>query len=151
MRGCSVTPVLVYALAMLGPRTELQAQSDARGPTESVNPAIIERIRAEGLTRSRIADDLRYLADVIGPRLTGSPAMDKANAWAADRMRTYGLSDVRLESWYFGRGWEELSYSGRMTAPSPSHWWAAPWPGPGVHRARRRALLCFWTRTLSMG
>lgn len=117
MRGCTVTPVLVYALAMLGPRTELQAQSDARGPTESVNPAIIERIRAEGLTRSRIADDLRYLADVIGPRLTGSPAMDKANKWAADRMRTYGLSDVRLESWYFGRGWEELSYSGRMTAP----------------------------------
>ncbi len=79
--------------------------------------SLIGAIRQEGLNRSHIAEDLRYLADVIGPRLTGTPAMDRANEWAADKMRAYGLSEVRLEEWYFGRGWEELAYSGRMTAP----------------------------------
>lgn len=84
---------------------------------EKVDLSIVEKIREEGLKRSQIPDDARYLMDVIGPRLTGSPAMKRANEWTAGKMREYGLENVHLEPWEFGRGWEEVSYFGRMTEP----------------------------------
>ena len=37
--------------------------------------AAVEAIREEGLERSQIAELTGYLTDVIGTRLTGSPAM----------------------------------------------------------------------------
>jgi len=132
MRDRNVARWLLSAVVVLCLPSTLQAQVDSRGTGEPVDRSMIERIRTEGFTRSRVADDLRYLADVIGPRLTGSTAMDAANEWAADRMRAYGLSEVGLESWYFGRGWEELSYSGRMTDPftKPLIGRSVAWAGP---------------------
>ncbi len=84
---------------------------------EKVDMGIVVKIRDEGLNRSHIPEDARYLTDVIGPRLTGSPAMKRANEWVAQKMREYGLENVHLEPWKFGRGWEEVSYFGRMTEP----------------------------------
>ena len=84
---------------------------------EKVDLNIVDKIREEGLKRSQIPDNARYLMDVIGPRLTGSPAMKRANEWTAGKMREYGLENVHLEPWEFGRGWEEVSYFGRMTEP----------------------------------
>jgi hypothetical protein len=43
--------------------------------------------------------NLRYLSDEIGGRLTGSPQLEKANKWTAERMKEYGLENVRLEPW----------------------------------------------------
>ncbi|TMA81120.1 MAG: M20/M25/M40 family metallo-hydrolase [Deltaproteobacteria bacterium] len=40
---------------------------------------------------------LAELVDDFGSRITGSPALDQALAWAATQMRTDGLDDVRLE------------------------------------------------------
>src|SRR4051794_8549469 len=37
----------------------------------------IERIKEEGLKRSQVMATLSYLTDVIGPRLSGSPAMKR--------------------------------------------------------------------------
>ncbi len=84
---------------------------------EKVDMGTVEKLRDEGLNRSHIPEDTRYLTDVIGPRLTGSPAMNRADQWVAQKMREYGLENVRLEPWRFGRGWEEVSYFGRMTQP----------------------------------
>jgi hypothetical protein len=84
---------------------------------EKVDMGTIEKLRDEGLNRSHIPEDARYLTDVIGPRLTGSRAMKHANEWVAQKMREYGLENVHLESWKFGRGWEEVSYCGRMAEP----------------------------------
>ena len=80
----------------------------------------VARIRAEGLDNSHMQELAHYLTDVIGPRLTGSPGMHAANEWTASRLRDWGLDNVRVEPWgEFGRGWRELSYSGRMVAPYP--------------------------------
>jgi len=54
---------------------------------------------------------------VIGPRLTGSTAMKRADEWVVQKVREYRLENVHLEPWRFGRGWEEVSYFGRMTEP----------------------------------
>ena len=84
---------------------------------EKVDLEMVEKIRDEGLNRSHLPEDIGYLTEVIGPRLTGSPAMRRANEWMAAKMAEYGLVNVHQEGWEFGRGWEEVSYYGRMTEP----------------------------------
>ena len=53
------------------------------------------RIKDEGLQRSQVMDTLWYLTDVHGPRLTNSPAIRAAAAWAEGRLRDWGVSNVR--------------------------------------------------------
>jgi len=45
---------------------------------------MMNKIRFEGLRHSGVAKLAAYLSDVIGPRPTGSPAIARANAWAAE-------------------------------------------------------------------
>jgi len=71
---------------------------------EPVDLATIARIRDEGLNRSQVEATFNYLTNVIGPRLTGSPAFKRAADWSAEQLGRYGLSGVHLESWPFGRG-----------------------------------------------
>src|SRR5207247_1088203 len=58
----------------------------------------------EALNRSEVMQNLQYLTDVIGPRLTGSPAARRANDWTLERFRAYGL-EGRLEPRRFGGTW----------------------------------------------
>ncbi len=73
-------------------------------------------IIAQALQHSEVMKNLQYLADVIGPRLTGSPAMRKSNDWTAERFKAYGLT-ARLEAWDFGVTWERGPAAFRITAP----------------------------------
>src|SRR5262245_21858836 len=85
---------------------------------ERVDLDVVRRIRDEGLNRSQIPELARQLTDEIGPRLTGSPAMRKANDWAAAKLREWGLTNVQVEPWgEFGRGWENVAYAGRFLTP----------------------------------
>ena len=58
---------------------------------------VVERIRDEGLNRSRVMDYAWYLADVIGPRLAGSDAMRESQEWAKAEMDAIGLVKTSLE------------------------------------------------------
>jgi carboxypeptidase Q len=78
----------------------------------------IARIREEGLKRSHVMETLSYLSDVIGPRLTGSPNMKRANDWTRDQLAKWGLQNAHLESWGpFGRSWELKSFSAEVIEP----------------------------------
>src|SRR5262249_53197184 len=77
----------------------------ATAQTQSGDPTLA-RIRAEGLERSQADEVFTYLTVNIGPRLTASPAHKRAAEWTRDRLASYGLSNVHLEPWKFGRGWE---------------------------------------------
>ena len=73
---------------------------------EPVDWDMVNRIRGEGLGRSRVMDTLSYLTDVIGPRLTGSPGLRRADDWARTQFEAWGLGSARVEPWgRFGRGW----------------------------------------------
>jgi hypothetical protein len=73
---------------------------------ESVDLDVLQRIRAEGFRDSKVMEAADELTNGIGARLTGSPAMKKANEWARDKLASWGLSNARLEPWSpFGRGW----------------------------------------------
>jgi hypothetical protein len=85
---------------------------------ESVDLDVIRQIRDEGLNRSQIAELGGYLTDVIGSRLTGSPGMKRANDWTAEKLEEWGLQNVVVEPWGdFGRGWQPVTFSGRIIEP----------------------------------
>jgi hypothetical protein len=85
---------------------------------ERVDLGAMARIRQEGLDHSQIPELAHHLTDVVGPRLTGSPGMKAANAWTAEKLRSWGLSGVAIEPWgRFGRGWENVAYEGRVLTP----------------------------------
>lgn len=77
-----------------------------------------ERIIANINQQFELMKNLEYLTDVIGPRVTGSPRLEKANEWTAQRFRDYGLENVRIESWPFGRRWTRGSARAQIVEPS---------------------------------
>ncbi len=84
---------------------------------EPVDRVMIARIRAEGLDRSQAGAIYDHLTSVVGPRLTGTPALKGAAEWARDRLAGWGVSDPRLETWDFGRGWELDGFALEMIEP----------------------------------
>ncbi len=67
---------------------------------------------------SEAMENLEYLSDAIGPRVTGSPQLKRANEWAAEVFRKYGLSNVHQEAWTIAHSWTRGTASGRIVAPS---------------------------------
>src|SRR5580765_7159381 len=78
---------------------------------------VFARIRDEGLKRSQVAPVFEMFTVTIGPRLTASPAHNRAAEWARDRLASYGLANVHLEPWKFGRGWELNKLVVELTEP----------------------------------
>ncbi len=90
---------------------------------------VLTRIRQEGFRKSKVMDTLSDLTDRIGPRLTGSANLRKANDWTRDQFTSWGLANAHLESWGpFGAGWAFESASVRMTAPDTALLYAIPRP-----------------------
>jgi hypothetical protein len=110
--------LLLLAVALLVRPATAAALQAAPAVQEPVDLDVIERIRDEGLNRSQIPELARHLTDVIGPRLTGSTGMRRANEWTAETLRGWGLANVVIEPWgEFGRGWENVRYAGRTLEP----------------------------------
>src|SRR6478672_13862490 len=93
-------------------------QSGTRVATADPNDPIV-RIKDEGLNRSQVMQTLSYLSDVIGPRLTASPGMKRANEWTRDQLMKWGLQNAHLEAWGpFGRGWTLKRFSAQVSEPT---------------------------------
>ncbi|MBZ5524480.1 MAG: M20/M25/M40 family metallo-hydrolase [Acidobacteriia bacterium] len=85
---------------------------------EKVDLDAINKIRYEGFHNSKIMEIASGLMDGIGPRLTGSPNMKRANEWTRDKLTEFGLSNAHLEPWSpFGRGWSNEYINVRMISP----------------------------------
>ena len=84
---------------------------------EAVDIAIVTKIRAEAYDRSRVLDTFNQLTNVIGPRLTNSPAHKRSIAWVQDQLKAWGLSNVHAEPFEFGRGWTLEKFSVEMIEP----------------------------------
>jgi len=110
------------ALALLGALAVRPGA--AQNPT--VDTSGVGRLIDEALNRSQVMRNLQYLTDVIGPRLTGSPAARAANDWTMRKFQEYGLA-AQLEQWNFGGRWERGPLWVRMTAPHAHDVIAASW------------------------
>jgi len=75
------------------------------------------KIRAEGFYNSQVMHTLSGLTDDIGPRLSGSPQMKKANEWTLKKLKGWGLENGYLDPFEFGRGWAHNSASIHLVSP----------------------------------
>jgi carboxypeptidase Q len=85
--------------------------------TEKVDLDAIYKIKEEGLQRSKVMEIESYLTDVYGPRLTNSPNFREAGEWAQSTMKEWGLANVHLERWRFGRGWQNQRFVALALTP----------------------------------
>lgn len=85
---------------------------------EKVDLQMIQKIKQEEYTNSKVMETLSYLTDVYGPRLTNSPNYYKAANWAKEELTKLGLENATIEPWgTFGKGWSVESFSLEMTSP----------------------------------
>ncbi|MFO8175924.1 MAG: M20/M25/M40 family metallo-hydrolase [Longimicrobiales bacterium] len=85
---------------------------------EPVDWEIVAKIREEGFQRSQVMDMVGYMADVLGPRLTASPSMRRAQEWAQEKMREVGLESIVLErAGEHGVNWDNEYVSVHMMDP----------------------------------
>jgi hypothetical protein len=107
--------IVLLMIFLVSPATLLAQTSQAPAPDPN-DP--IQRIKEEGTKRSQVMQTLSYMSDVIGPRLTNSPGMKRANEWTRDQLTKWGLQNAHLESWGpFGRGWTLKSFSAQVSSP----------------------------------
>ena len=111
--------------------------AEVQPATEKIDLDTYQRIRDEEMSHSHIMEFGTALMDGIGPRLTGSPNLKKANEWTRDTLTKIGLENAHLEDWgEFGLGWQQLNAWARMTVPDTAVLivQATPWspstPGP---------------------
>jgi carboxypeptidase Q len=112
----------------------LLAQKNTKETTpivaESIDLNMYQQIREEGLHHPRIMEYASGLFDGIGPRLTGSPNMKRANEWTSEQLTNMGCSNVHLEDWgEFGMGWQQRNTWIRMVSPDAAVFiaQATPW------------------------
>ena len=85
---------------------------------EDANAETYSIIRDEVQRASSIENSLAYLADVYGPRLTGTPRYLQMVRWVEEQLNEWGINHVRIESYGEGRrGWEVEGFTATMTSP----------------------------------
>lgn len=134
-------PQLFLSAQATAPAPQTATPAPAAAPAQTrISPALAaaaERIREEGLKRSQVMATIQHLTEVIGPRLTGSPAARRANEWTRDRLTSWGLANAHLEEWGpFGRAWTLEHFSAEVVEPTAfpllayPKAWSPPTPGP---------------------
>lgn len=103
---------IVHSLALFVLPIAASAQT-----TERLDYQMLGRIRDEGMQRSQVMDIVSWLADVHGPRLTGSPGFKQAGDWTIETLKKWGMANVHYEPWAFGRGWSLERFSAHMIEP----------------------------------
>lgn len=113
-------PFLVGGYALAEAPREAAPTPRTQGDKAVPNAAaeLDQKIIAEAKDHSQVMANLQHLSDVIGPRLTGSANLERANRWAEEKMKSYGLVNVRLEPWEIPVGWERGTATMRLIEPN---------------------------------
>lgn len=124
MRTTMKTMIACLGLAATTVAAPLAAQ------TLATEDAVLRRIWNEAQNESMIRPMAQSLLDSIGPRLTASPQMERAQQWAVDKLESWGY-DARLDQYGTWEGWDRgishvdlvsprvRSLEGRILAWSP--------------------------------
>lgn len=80
---------------------------------------MVDKLIQEGKTKNQAFRTLTTFTSKFGPRLTGSPNLERAQQWAIRQLKEWGYKNVRLEKWGevpigFERGKNQVV---RMVAP----------------------------------
>src|SRR5574340_74548 len=83
---------------------------------EKVDLQVVNRIKAEAFQSSKVMEYAAYMTDVLGPRLSGSPAYNRAAEWAMKQLQEIGL-ESHLEKFPYGRGWANFKFAASLKEP----------------------------------
>ncbi|MFV8755082.1 M28 family peptidase [Nannocystaceae bacterium ST9] len=123
------------------PATIAEAPAPAPPPI-SEDPVVLALLELS--QRSEVDDHLRVLAVDIGPRLSGSKGLDKAEQWAIGEFERWGLAAGRERWGEFAVGFERGPAKGAMIRPERKDLEFGTWawtPGtPGGAPKRGQAL-----------
>src|SRR3981081_3838728 len=90
--------VFIFVFAAILVLTVVRAGSARTAEDEaSAFAAEDAQILSEIRDHSQVMENLEYLSDEIGPRLTGSPQLKQANDWTAAKFREYGLTNLKID------------------------------------------------------
>jgi len=79
---------------------------------------VLDRIREEGMLHSKVMESAFILTDVSGPRLANSPGLKRAQDWAVNALKGWGMVNAKREPWgKFGKGWEVQKNYAAITVP----------------------------------
>ena len=130
----SVSQLVASAQQEVTRQAAVRSDVDPKLTSEVLDLDMYSRIRDEGFRHSHVMEYASALFDNIGPRLTGSPAMARANEWSRVQLASMGCSNAHLESWgEFGMAWTQAAASLEMVTPVPGIFLAqaTPW-SPGT-------------------
>jgi carboxypeptidase Q len=111
----------------------LTAQSGLGGALFAVSPQTrdaVQRLIGDGILNGKAYEYDGYLADMIGPRLTGSSNYMRAVDWAEQQFKELGLVNVHTEEWTIPATWEpEGNAAGHIVSPVDHqlHIYSASW------------------------
>jgi carboxypeptidase Q len=126
-QGAQVLAVWAYNTAQLPamlPRRPLsyrpsadaaKAEAPKIDPIAEMDAKILEQVKAD---QGDLKSNLQYLADRIGPRLTGSSQLDQATRWTMERFKEAGFSNAKLEPWAIANSWTRGPATGQIITPT---------------------------------
>ncbi len=112
MRTRRALTLVIALIVLIGINVAAQWPS-----TEKLDLDAIYRIKQEGFNASKVMEVTGYLTDVYGPRLAGSENIKEAADYAQKTMREWGLTNVHLETFPFGRGWQNDRFTAMALTP----------------------------------
>jgi len=123
----------LFCLAALVWLAMTSVQADDTTPVATKSAAEIDQmIIDEVKDHQEIMNNLTYISDVIGPRMTGSANLRKANDWTMEKFKSYGIENVRLEPYTIPAGLgTRLCPNVRWSNPILADGWLLP-PVPGT-------------------
>jgi carboxypeptidase Q len=86
--------------------------------SDKVDLDVLNQIKAEAFQHSQVMENLYYMSEVYGPRVTNSRNHRAAAEWAMKQMKEWGLQNVHLEKWPFGYGWQIKKFYAAMETPA---------------------------------
>lgn len=99
---------------------------------EKPDLAVIHRIKDQAYRHGQVMENLFWLTDAAGPRLTASPGFRVAADWAVKALASWGAQGAHVEPWgKFGRAWWVQRYELSLTSPTYARLGGVPkaWAG----------------------
>ena len=115
------TTVLLLIILAFNPTLGM-AQS-AGSPSFAVSSETRDAVRqliGDSILNGKAYEYDSHLADMIGPRLTGSTNYMRAVAWTEEQFKTLGLANVHTEEWTIPATWEPTEAATGSTGPKCS-------------------------------
>ena len=84
---------------------------------DKVDLDVLAQIKTEAFQHSQVMENLFWMSEVYGPRVTNSRNHKLAAEWAMKQMQDWGLKNVHLEKWPFGYGWQITHFYAAMETP----------------------------------